>query len=103
MIIIMMCALNIIISLQKQIKTGVLTSATQWEGVMGMNYTGGSSFPLWYQQLCNTIPYSLKFSRFKIFAVFAGCTRKFYPAKKLVLICMQTIAASTQLIESCWF
>ena len=47
----MMCALNIIISLQKQIKTGVLTSATQWEGVMGMNYTGASSFPLWYQQL----------------------------------------------------
>ena len=68
------------------------------------------------------IPYSLKFSRLKNFAVFAGCTltTKIYHAKYLVLVYVyvsmrynlwawpfvrarQTIAASAQRIESCWF
>jgi hypothetical protein len=30
------------------IVTGVLTSESQWAGVMGNNYTGGSGYPLWY-------------------------------------------------------
>ena len=65
-----------------------------------MNYTGGSSFPLWYQQLCNTIPYSLKFSKFKIFAVFAGCTltTKILSREK-VITCMYTYTCAISFVR----
>ena len=69
------------------------------------------------------LPYSLKFSRLKIFVVFAGCTlttkilsrEKFNTSILYVYVRMrynlwawqfvlaQTIAASAQRIESCWF
>lgn len=46
----------------KPIVTGVLTSESQWAGVMGSDYTGGSGYPLWYykcmtfnEELCHAL------------------------------------------------
>lgn len=36
------------------LQTGVYTSASQWEPIMGDSYTGGSKFPLWYAHYDDT-------------------------------------------------
>jgi hypothetical protein len=54
----------------RRVSIGIYTSKSQWEPIMGSNYTRGAQYPLWYARYNNQI-------NFNDFSAFAGWQRPY--------------------------